>query len=206
MRSFDLSWFPPALLTILALGLMLAIAVGALLVIRPSLLFAINTRLSRWIDTGERFRALERPRYWERYFYRHHRVLGTLVTFGAGYVLWSWAFAYERAALISVLPPRIVHGGLDWIVAALETLLVLLHGVILLVGLVILFRPSLLKSVERRANVWHGGSVTSRLDTIVGPLDRGLALFPRVSGLVLLAAAAGSLAQLLPVVLQALAR
>jgi signal transduction histidine kinase len=189
----------------LVLGLLLALFVGVLLLARPGAAFAINQWLSRWIDTAPAFSALDRPRSLERYFYRHHRLLGALIVGGASYVLWRWAFVYERSDMIAVVGQRWVSAGLDWLPVALEAALVALHVVILVVGALIMFRPSLLKGVERAANRWQQPSA-NRLDAVVGNLDETFEGHPRVSGLILTISATWCLLALAPALSELLRR
>ena len=202
----DLLWLAEGLLASLLAGLVLALVVAGLLLIRPDTLLALNRRLSRWIDTRGTLQVLERPLMLERLFYRHHRALGAAIVLGAGYVLWQWAFHFDRAALTRLLNPRWSANGLDWIVPAGEVIVVGLHVLVLLAGGVILLRPSLLKGIEKAANRWHGSVSSEQLDRIVGSLDERVAIYPRLSGLVLLVASLWSLLALLPVFLQAVAR
>lgn len=189
----------------LVLGLLLALGIGVLLLARPGTAFAINARLSRWIDTTTAFSALDRPRSLERFFYRHHRLLGALIVGGASYVLWRWAFVYERADMIAVVGQRWVSAGLDWLPAALELALVVLHVAILVVGALVMFRPSLLKGVERTANRWQEPS-GHRLDAVVGNLDGAFQGYPRVSGLILTISATWCLLALAPALAELLRR
>ena len=189
----------------LVLGLLLALCVGVLLLARPGAAFAMNQRLSRWIDTTQAFSALDRPRNLERFFYRHHRILGALIVAGASYVLWRWAFVYERADMIAVVGRRWVSAGLDWLPAALEAALVVLHVAILVVGALVMFRPSLLKGVERTANRWQEPPA-NRLDAVVGNLDGAFEGHPRVSGLILAITSIWCLLALAPVISELLRR
>ena len=200
-----LPWWAEGLLVALMAGLVLALAVGALLLAKPEALFALNARLSRWIDTRSTFGVLDQPRHLERFFYRHHRVLGVLIVLGAGYVLWRWAFHYDRDELLALLGRRWVTAGLDWIPAALEAVLVTLHTVVLVLGALIMFRPSLLKGVERAANRWQQASTTP-LDSVVGSLDGTFEGYPRVSGLLLVITASWCLLALAPVIADLLRR
>ncbi|MGH8442351.1 MAG: hypothetical protein ACRETF_05555 [Nevskiaceae bacterium] len=194
------------LLLVLVVGLALAVLVGALLLARPNALFALNARLSRWIDTRSTFGMLDQPRHLERFLYRHHRPLGSMIVAGAVYVLWSWAFAYDRSDVVAILGRRWVSAGLDWVPAALEVAVVGLHGAILAVGLLVIFRPSLLKGFERAANLWQDGPTTAPLDNVVGNLDGTFEGYPRVSGLVLVISALWCLLALAPVIVTVLAR
>lgn len=194
------------LLAALMLGLALAFLVGLLLLARPQALFKLNARLSRWVDTRALFGVLDQPRHVERFFYRHHRIVGALIVLGATYVLWRWAFAYDRSDLQALLGQSWVSRGLDWIPVALEATLVALHAAILAIGLVICLRPSLLKGIERTANHWQPGPGTARLDSVVANLDVAFEGYPRVSGLLLAIASIWCLTALVPVVSQVLWR
>jgi hypothetical protein len=204
--SPDLLWLAEGLLASLLAGLVLALLVSGLLIARPRTLMELNRRLSRWVDTRDTLRVLERPLMLERLFYRHHRALGAGIVLGAGYVLWQWAFGFNRAALVGLIDPRWRANGLDWIVSAGEFVVVALHVLVLAVGAVILLRPSLLKGLEKRANHWYRGPSSEPLDRIVGTLDDGIAVYPRLSGLILLVATVWSLIALVPFFLQVLAR
>jgi len=205
LSAESLPWVQ-ALLVVLMLGLALALLVGVLLLANPRVLFALNARLSRWVDTGATFRLLDQPHHLERFFYRHHRALGAMIVAGAGYVLWSWAFAYNRSDVLAILGRRWVTAGLDWVPAALEVAVVVLHGAILAVGVLVFFRPSLLKGLERTANRWQEGPATARFDSVVGNLDGAFEGHPRVSGLLLVVSAVWCLLALAPVIVQVLAR
>jgi hypothetical protein len=201
----SLPWIQ-GLALVLMIGLVLALFVGALLLAKPAALFALNASLSRWVDTGKTFRALDQPRHLERFFYRHHRALGVAIMLGAGYVLWSWAFHYDRAEVVALLSRRWLASGMDWVPVALETVLVVLHVAILVIGMLIFFRPSLLKGVEAAANRWQQGPTTQPLDAVVGRLDGAFEGSPRVYGLVLLVLASWCLVALVPVVTELLKR
>ena len=194
------------LAVVLALGLLLALLVGVMLLARPAALFALNQRLSRWVDTRGAFSMLDQPRHLERYFYRHHRILGAAVMLGASYVLWQWAFHYDRAEVVALLGRRWLAAGLDWVAPALEVALIGLHVAILAVGVLIFFRPSLLKGVERTANRWQEGPGTSPLDSLVEGVDDAFEGHPRVSGLLLVVSAAWCLAALTPIFAELLKR
>lgn len=200
-----LPWFQ-GLAVVLLLGLLLALFVGVLLLARPQALFTLNQRLSRWVDTRQAFGLLDQPRHLERFFYRHHRALGVLVVLGATYVLARWAFAYDRDALLALLGPRWAAQGMDWVPLALEVVLVGLHVAILVVGGLIVFRPSLLKGVEKAANRWQPGPATAPLDTVVGHVDDTIESHPRVSGLLLVVLAVWCLLALAPALADLLRR
>jgi hypothetical protein len=201
----SLYWVQGLLVSLMA-GLVLALFVGVLLLVRPQALFALNALLSRWVDTDEVLGKLDQPHHIERFLYRHHRILGAMIVAGAGFVLWRWAFAYERSEFLAAMGTRFLADGLDWLPAALETALVALHGGILMVGFLVIFRPSLLKGFERTANRWQRGPATTRLDSVIVGVDGAVEDHPRVTGLLLVLAACWCLLALLPIVADLLKR
>ncbi len=196
----DYLWLAQALLTFLVLGLLFSLAVGVLLLANPPAAFALGERLNRWVDTSEFFRKLETPRSSERFFYRHHRIIGTLVTAGAAMVLWRWVLAVPRATVKAVFAGRHLGPSLDWMVPALDWILVALHAGVLVIGIVIFFRPSLLKGLEGPSNRWHKVPAAP-FDAVITTVDSGFALYPRLSGLFLVLAAASCLVFLVPLLL-----
>lgn len=204
LTSPELDWLAQGLLLSLALGLLLSVMVGLLMLTAPRELFSINASWSRWIDTTGSFKALDTPHPLERFFYQHHRVLGTLIVLGAGFVLWQWMFAYQRSGLFGMLGARWARPELNWIIAAGEWIVVGLHALILLIGLVILIRPSLLKNLENQTNRWHKAGDTQRLDARHTGLEERMALHPRIAGFLLLLASTWCLSGLLPVLKQVL--
>ena len=64
----DLTWLAQAAMLMLMLGLVLALFVGLALMVRPGFLFAINARMSTWVDTQRGFATLEQPVVLERFF------------------------------------------------------------------------------------------------------------------------------------------
>ncbi len=195
----DLEWLAEGLLLSLALGLLLAAMVGLLMLMQPGRLFAINERWSRWVDTSGQFEALDRPYSLERIFYRYHAVAGSLITLGSSFVLWQWTFAYQRNGVFSMLGARWARPELNWAVTAGEWIVVGLHILILVIGLIILLRPSLLKSLESGGNRWHRPEVARALDRVYSPVERAFELHPRLAGLTLLLASTWCLSGLLPV-------
>ena len=51
--SPDYVWLAEGLFTALILGLLFSLGIGVVLLVRPKAVFAMNARLSRWIDTSQ---------------------------------------------------------------------------------------------------------------------------------------------------------
>lgn len=92
----------------------------------------------------EALRLLDRQWRIERLVYKHHRIFGLIVLAAGAFCIWQMT----RAELIVFF-----NGGSP--LSSLTWMLLLAQGFNLLIGLVILFRPSLLKPVEAFSNRWH---------------------------------------------------
>ncbi len=92
----------------------------------------------------EALRLLDRQWQIERLVYRRHRLFGLLVATTSVFCLWQLGRSGLSAILASHYPASI----LAWA-------LLLGQAFNLLVGLVILVRPSLLKPLEALSNRWH---------------------------------------------------
>ena len=122
-------------------------------------------------------------------------------------VLWRWAFDYDRRAFLAALGRWWIANRMDWIVAALEWSLVVLHALILLLGLVVLVRPSLLKNVEGVANRWRrSGPPAEALNAVIFDVDGRVQANPQLFGFVLSLGATWSLSALLPIAVRLLER
>lgn len=89
-------------------------------------------------------RVLDRQWQIERLIYRHHRLFGAIVLLAGAFFFWQLA-RFERPALFNEHSTTMV---LAWVLLVGQTFN-------LIIGLVILLRPSLLKPVEAVSNRWH---------------------------------------------------
>jgi hypothetical protein len=194
----DYLWLAEGLFTVLVVGLVFALGIGVLLLARPQAMEPISKRLNRWIDTSEKFGKLEQPRYSERLFYRHHRLIGSVAVLGSLFVLWQWLGPAPRASVRVLFSG---HGDFDWLAPAIDWLMVGLHVFVLVIGAIIFLRPSALKHFEKAANRWYTVPSVLDMDAVVMPLDKGFALYPRLGGLLLVVGAGGCLITLVPFVL-----
>jgi hypothetical protein len=93
---------------------------------------------------AESLTALDRQWHIERLIYRHHRSFGLLVVTAAGFCLWQ----LTRSSAAEILAAPGTTSILLWFLVASQILN-------LLIGLVLLLRPSLLKPMEAVGNRWH---------------------------------------------------
>ena len=166
----------------LCAGLGFSACWGLWLVLAPAAAGRFNKSANQWVPTAAWFDRLNRPLDTTRWFYRYHRVAGALIMAGATYALWRWFSAYDRGAVVGILDRRLVLSGLDWLIPSVEWIFVAFNAAILMFGLVILFRPSLLKTPERWANRWVEVQGDQVLDRKYDPLSIVLSTHPRLFG------------------------
>jgi hypothetical protein len=143
----DILWH--SFVLFLWLGSMLAVLVGAGLLFAPTQVDRINRYFAQWIATQNIGVAMDRPRSTERYIYRHHRVAGALVFVGSALVIYRFLLAPARERMALLAAPD-MFGLLD----AGIGFLVIGNVLAAAIGLMVFFRPSMLREFEDVANRW----------------------------------------------------
>jgi hypothetical protein len=140
--------------------------IGIIFMVRPGVLVQSSKKLNRWISTSGFFDALDRSRQVERTVYRYHRWFGFIILVGASYCLYIFLFNIDVQRMIRILPIVGNSGFSAWLYEMLYYLLICANALALVTGLIILLRPSLLKSLETIANRWIAS------DKLIKPLDQ----------------------------------
>ena len=136
-------------MAILCGGGIVGVLLGATMLIKPERIVSLNENFSRWVSTIKIEQQFDRPRWIERIFYRHHRLVGALILIGAIGVLYTFLIRYNVRRISAAIAPG--NWGLwDLVIATL-----LVGSVVAgLVGIIVLVRPSLLRELEKMANRW----------------------------------------------------
>jgi hypothetical protein len=143
-----------ALLFLMVAGSVAGLLAGATLVMCPSWLLRTSKRANRWISTRRIDRMLEQVVKVDRWFYRHHRVSGTLLLAGAIFLIYFFTTRFDKLGILVGLSkallasPSFTEALLDAMVLS-----ILLGAVFaLIVSLFLLSRPSMLRGFEQGAN------------------------------------------------------
>jgi len=168
----------------IVMALAFVVAVG--LLFAPAQLRTVARSLDRWHSLRPLLGPLEKPRYTERRFYRHHRLTGVFVVFGAGYILLRLsAISADQAQ--SLLPAYWTDISRLLVAAAAYWFLIVGSIMAFGVGLLVFFRPSLLKHPEVVANRWLSTRQALKpLDVSRSSVDRAVWHHPRLTGALLL--------------------
>lgn len=136
-------------LILLCAGSIAGVLIGAGILLKSERIVFLNQYFSRWISANKIQEQLDRPRWTERFFYRHHRLVGGVLFVGAIFVLYVFLFGSRTRRIYAAITP-----GNWWLMDALVG--ALLGGSVLaaLVGIIVLAKPSLLREIEKSANRW----------------------------------------------------
>ncbi len=173
-------------LWILLGGGLFATLIGLWLMLAPLGFASFSGVVNRWVSTRQATHWLEAPRPIERFFYRRHRVFGALLIVGAAFALYSLGFHYDAARMLAAFALPWAGPGAEVFTTALTGFLLFGNAMVLLIGVVVLLRPSLLKGVETVSNRWVStGEAFDSLDSHSDLPDKAIARRPRLAGAVL---------------------
>ena len=184
-----------ALYILLLLGVALGLLVGILLLIDSQRVLRWNAYLNRWISTGESLRVLDQPHDLNRIVYRSHRILGLVVLAAALYALDVLVFNIQTRALVHIFRDLANPATLQLFAESVRWFLVAGNVLAILVGMILVLRPSLLKGVEGWTDRRYSPRLSSpNLDEPRYQPDEFVRAHLRLAGIV---AAGGSLFALL---------
>ncbi|HYA19769.1 MAG TPA: hypothetical protein VEG25_03865 [Burkholderiales bacterium] len=145
--------FVRAFLIFIAGGCVLSLLVGLWMVFKPNVTLRLNQYFNRWYATDKLSSVFSSRHDIDEVLHRHNRFVGALVLGGSLYYLvYALFFAVKSTDLTSLL----LHNWSEpvglWLEAALIVILVGGNVLAVLVGLGLLFRPSLITHLEAWAN------------------------------------------------------
>lgn len=187
----------PAALALAILGAALGTVIGVLLLVDSARVLRWNERLSRWVSTRAASDALDRPRDIKPAIYRGHRVFGLLVVAGSLYALDALNFDYDSRGLARAFRDI---GNLELLGIAFEAARVFLfvgNLAALGAGIVLCFRPSVLKGLETWADrSFRSPAARLDADAMHYEPDQWVGTHPRLAGGLILVGSAYVLFQL----------
>lgn len=136
-------------LILLCAGSLAGVLLGAGILLKPERIVLLNQYFSRWVSADKVNEQLDRPRWIERYFYRHHRLVGALLLIGAIFVLYAFLFSHNMRRISAVMA-----SGSWGLWEALSGMLLIGSVLAALVGVIVLTRPSMLGEIEKSSNRW----------------------------------------------------
>lgn len=170
------------------LGLTLVTAlVGLWAIIGPDSFIRFNRRLSVWIDFGKAEKMKRQSYSIERPFYRHHIATGLLLNIASIYVLYEALFVLNEKQIEQLLMADSAVRNM-WSGVLLDATFgwIYITGVVaLLIGILVVIRPSYLKGIETRMNYWvETEKYTHSLDNRNQILDEWVCAHPKTFGII----------------------
>lgn len=145
---------------------------GAVMILRPEWIARLGNYANKWVSTRKLARPLGKEIDVEHWFYRYNRWSGMLLIAAAAYIIYMFTVQLARASLLATfVKMRIIQLAL--LEPLVDTLvLFFLAGALLalLVGLFLIFRPSMLRDLEDGAN--QRVSVRQTLKPVEVPHDK----------------------------------
>lgn len=170
------------------IGTATAVVVGLLALVAPGKAIALNASLGRGYRVPAVQQSANRTYRVERLFYRHHRIAGTLLILVSSFFFYSLWARFGLAASVRLFSDGLGSGILaEVLITSAIVLLALGNAVALVLGVVVLLRPSLLKRLESWTNRWISiEAAAEQLNRRRGTVDALFARWPRRVGVVLL--------------------
>ena len=130
------------------------IPVALALMIIPDRMMEWGKSGNRWVSTTSFFNALDRPRNHERFYYKQHRLLGVIIVLLSVISIYLLAFNTGVDATATGLEKLAATEFGKWLLQTGYYILIVLCVFTLIAGVIIITRPSLLKSMEEWGNRW----------------------------------------------------
>ena len=166
---------------------LVSLIIGLLLLVRPSIIIQLNRQVGKRFSLRRLTKVIEVPNKVDHLFYRHHRILGIIVTLTSAYVLYYFIAIYDAAMIADYLKASSNAMTYDLFINTVRLFMLISSAVILLLGIAIFIRPSQLKIVEAWANRWISTRHAARpLSVEHDQLNQLVYSYPRLTGLIII--------------------
>ena len=135
------------------IGTFIALILGLALIFAPSFALKFNNKVNTRFSMREKTKRIETPIRSEPIFYKYSKLSGTILTVGALFVLYTLA-TFNAYTLIPHLPKSLPPVIWEWIIESAQVFFYLTCSFILVFGILVFIRPSLIKGLEKAANHW----------------------------------------------------
>lgn len=185
-----MSWLYVASISIgfVLVGLAIFVSIG--LIVAPDRMQRTMRASNERYSLRKALKPVEIPRDADRLVYRHHRFVGFSLVLASSFFLFTYLTDNPQVEFAKWLAVAIGTTALSETLYGLGGFLAVGNFVALILGIVLVVRPSALKPVESVANRWFSTRRASRpLDREYGQVDTLVWQSPRIAGGILLLAA-----------------
>ena len=142
------------LATFLTISAWTGVALSFLLIIQPAYFERVNRIVNRWISLRHLSQFFDQSVRVEHFFYRHHRIIGLVITAASSYIFIYFGALLDKKAALDALAAIWTSPFLDRLLDLFVLSLLTGGAVGLVVGIFLWMRPSLLRGLEEDANQW----------------------------------------------------
>lgn len=164
------------------IGSFFALLLGIGLIFAPFVTLKLNSKINTHISLREKTKAIETEIKSEPLFYKYSKISGIILILGSIFVLYTLA-TFNAYSLIPHLPKSITPPAWEWIIDSAQIFFFITCCFILIFGIIILIRPSLVKNFEEGANHWISTRKSfSKMSTDIDFTNKLVSTYPRLFG------------------------
>ncbi len=163
------------------------VPLGLSFLLIPGKVLQFGEKLNAWVRTDHVFDFINKPRYQERFVYRYHLAFGTLVMLFSALCVYMLYFNTDVTVLLERLSQMMETEFGKWLIVSLYYILLAANIIAFVMGLVILIRPNVLKTLGDKANRWIDSE--EKLKVLDSTRDLPQSVFPgnpRIFGILIL--------------------
>lgn len=138
---------------IFIIGILL-LPVGFAFSFMPEKMFNLANKMNKWVATDNFFNELNKPRYKESYFYRHHQIVGAIIFLSSVTCFYYLSFYVGIESITEVLIKLAESEFEKWLFLMLYYILMVAISLVAIFGIFMFKRPSTLKKFEKWSNQW----------------------------------------------------
>jgi hypothetical protein len=180
-------WVIQFLIVLFFVGALLGLGVGVCLLACTARTLRFFNVMNRWVSMRRALRPIEIPRDTTQAVQRHRYLLAGIFLVGAVYSLFILITRFDPRAVIYVFNLKTLSAPIaSWLIESVRWLLI--AGNLLAIGVAIMlgFFPAALVRLEAKGGRWYSTRRAFRgVDTMHVSLDKLVAAFPRISGLII---------------------
>lgn len=135
------------------IGTFIALFFGLGLIFAPAATLKLSDKISTHVSLRKKTRSIETSIKAEPLFYKYAKISATVLIAGSLFVLYSLT-TFDYYSLVPYLPKQVPPLIWEWLLQAGRLFFFISCSFTLVFGLIVLFRPSLIKNLESTANRW----------------------------------------------------
>ena len=164
------------------IGTFIALIFGLGLIFAPVITLKFNEKINTRFSMRKATKKIETAIKSEPFFYKHSKVSGAILVTGSLFVLYTLA-TFNAYTLLPHLPKSISPAAWEWIIESAQIFFYITCIFILIFGLIVLIRPSLVKNFEQAANHWISTRKGfSKMSADINITNKLVNAYPRIFG------------------------